>query len=82
MLAGVVLTLSMTNFPSFDEKEDVVTQYLTQVKFVLKYQVCRPQVSFSSCQQNLIETFQIGGMIALITKTTLTFSSDLLNGQK
>ena len=43
MLAGVVLTLSMTNFPSFDEKEDVVTQYLTQVKFVLKYQVCRPQ---------------------------------------
>ena len=37
MLAGVVLTLSMTNFPSFDEKEDVVTQYLTQVKFVLKH---------------------------------------------
>ena len=27
-------------------------------------------VSFSSCQQNLIKTFQIEGMIALITKMT------------
>jgi len=39
-------------------------------------------VSFSSCQRNLIKTFQIEGMIALITKMTLIFSSDLLNGQK
>jgi hypothetical protein len=30
----------------------------------------------------LIKTFQIEGMIALITKMTLIFSSDLLNGQK
>ena len=41
-----------------------------------------PTVSFSSCQRNLIKTFQIEGMIALITKMTLIFSSDLLNGQK
>ena len=41
-----------------------------------------PNVSFSSSQRNLIKTFQIGGMIALITKMTLIFSSDLLNGQK
>ena len=39
-------------------------------------------VSFSSYQRNLIKTFQIKGMIALITKITLIFSSDLLNGQK
>ena len=42
----------------------------------------RPTVSFSSCQRNLIKTFQIEGMIALITKMTLIFSSHLLNGQK
>ena len=41
-----------------------------------------PKVRFSSCQRNLIKTFQIEGMIALITKMTLIFSSDLLNGQK
>ena len=41
-----------------------------------------PLVSFSSCQRNLMKTFQIEGMIALITKVTLIFSSDLLNGQK
>ena len=34
-------------------------------------------LSFSSCQRNLIKTFQIEGMIALITKMTLIFSSDL-----
>jgi len=39
-------------------------------------------VDFSSCQRNLIKTFQIEGMIALITKMTLIFSSDLLKGQK
>ena len=31
---------------------------------------------------HMIETFQIEGMIALITKMTLIFSSDLLYGQK
>ena len=31
-------------------------------------------VSFSSCQRNLIKTFQIEAMIALITKMTLVFS--------
>ena len=41
-----------------------------------------PLISFSSCQRNLIKTFQIEGMIALITKMTLIFSSDLLNCQK
>ena len=39
-------------------------------------------VSFSSSQRNLIKTFQIEGMIALIAKMDLIFSSDLLNGQK
>ena len=39
----------------------------------------RTGVSFSSCQRNLMKTFQIEGMIALITKMTLIFSSDLLN---
>ena len=39
-------------------------------------------VSFSSCQWILIKTFQIEGMIALITKMHLIFSWDLLNGQK
>ena len=33
-----------------------------------------PQVSFSSCQPNLIKTFQIEAMIALITKMVLNFS--------
>ena len=32
------------------------------------------QVSFSSCQQNLLKTFQIETMIALITKIDLIFS--------
>ena len=36
------------------------------------------RVSFSSCQQNLIKTFQIEAMIALITKMLLIFSWDLL----
>ena len=36
-------------------------------------------VSFSSCQPNLIRTFQIE---AMITKMVLIFSWDLLNGQK
>ena len=31
-------------------------------------------VSFSSCQRNLIKTFQIDGMIALITKMAMIFS--------
>ena len=31
-------------------------------------------VSFSSCQRNLIKTFQIEGMIALIIKMDLIFS--------
>ena len=33
-------------------------------------------VRFSSCQRNLIKTFQIEGMIALITKMALIFSSE------
>ena len=33
-----------------------------------------PEVSFSSRQWNLIKTFQIEGMIALITKMDLIFS--------
>ena len=32
------------------------------------------QVSFSSCQRNLIKTFQIEAVIALITKMILIFS--------
>ena len=32
------------------------------------------KVSFSSCQRNLIKTFQIEAMIALITKMVLIFS--------
>ena len=32
------------------------------------------KVSFSSCQRNLIKTFQIEAMIALITKMILIFS--------
>ena len=31
-------------------------------------------VSFSSCKRNLIKTFQIEGMIALITEIDLIFS--------
>ena len=54
----------------------VLTQIPTEKDQVLA------QVSFSSCQGNLIKTFQIEGMIALITKMTLIFSSDLLNGHK
>ena len=33
----------------------------------------QPSVSFSSCQRNLIKTFQIEAMIALITKIILIF---------
>jgi hypothetical protein len=39
-------------------------------------------VSFSSCQRNLIKTFQIEAIIALITKMAMIFSLVLLNGQK
>ena len=35
---------------------------------------CLPQVSISSCQRNLIKTFQIEGMIEVITKMLLIFS--------
>ena len=35
-------------------------------------------INFSSCQQNLIKTFQIEAMTALITKMAMVFSS----GQK
>ena len=41
-----------------------------------------PLVSISSRQRNLIKTFQIEGMIAMITKMDLIFSRDLLCGQK
>ena len=34
----------------------------------------RTTVSFSSCQRNLIKTFQIEGIIALITKMAMIFS--------
>ena len=34
----------------------------------------KTMVSFSSCQQNLIKTFQIEAMIALITKMAMIFS--------
>ena len=44
--------------------------------------LCLVHVSFSSCQRNLIKTFQIEGMIALIAKMDMIFSSDLLNGKK
>ena len=44
--------------------------------------IVRSWVSFSSCQRNLIKTFQIEGIVALITKMALIFSWDLLNGQK
>ena len=33
-----------------------------------------PVVNFSSCQRNLIKTFQIEAMIALITKMAMIFS--------
>ena len=33
-----------------------------------------PDVSFSSCKRNLIKTFQIEAMIALITKMAMIFS--------
>ena len=39
-------------------------------------------LSFSSCQQNLIKTFQIEAINALITKMVLIFLRNLLNGQK
>ena len=35
---------------------------------------CYALVNFSSCERNLIKTFQIEGMIALITKKDLIFS--------
>ena len=41
----------------------------------LRYSIyIRTVISFSSCQRNLIKTFQIEGMIALITKMDLIFS--------
>ena len=47
-----------------------------------KERVQMHQVSFSSCQRNWKKTFHIEGMITLISKMTLIFSSELLNGQK
>ena len=45
--------------------------------FELRKSISFTYVSFSSCQRNLTKTFQIEGMIELITKMTLIFSSDL-----
>ena len=60
--------------------------YISRKRYVdhtyLFFVLYRPIVSFSSCQRNLIKTFQIDGIIALITKMDLIFSWDLLNGQK
>ena len=47
-----------------------------------KKQIQGPLISFLSCQWNLIKTFQIEAIVALITKMALIFSWDLLNGQK
>ena len=41
---------------------------------LLAYCYYYTQVSFSSCQRNLIKTFQIEAMFALITKVGLIFS--------
>ena len=60
---------------------DLHCQKVESIKW-LKHKLRGTLVSFSSCQWNLIKTFQIEGMIALITKMDLIFSSDLLNGQK
>ena len=67
------------------ESFDILTllpNYIESTKTAVSELKQDTQVSFSSCQQNLIKTFQIEGMIALITKMTLIFSSDFLNGQK
>ena len=63
----------------------VTIQYSVLIRFHVSVQTvyANPMmVNFSSCQRNLIKTFHIEGMIALITKMTLIFSSNLLNGQK
>ena len=44
--------------------------------------ILHPRVSFSSCQRNLIKTFQIEDMIALITKSDLDFFFRLVKWPK
>ena len=44
--------------------------------------IFKAEVSFSSCQRNLIKTFQMEAIIALITKMAMIFSWVLLSGQK
>jgi hypothetical protein len=51
-------------------------------QFLLTFSTINADVNFSSCQWNLIKTFQVEDMIAMITKMTSIFSSHLLNGQK
>ena len=63
----------------FQPKNYIVKQNKLRIAFYYL-----PVLNFSSCQRNLIKTFHIEGMIALIaliTKMTLNFSSDLSNGQ-
>ena len=53
------------------------------ISFNLTRAIHTARLSFASYQRrNLIKTFQMEGINALITKMTLIFSSDLLNGQK
>ena len=52
-----------------------------QFQSQLHYNTESHSVSFSSCQWNLIKTFQIEGMIALITKMDLIFSWHLLTAK-
>ena len=44
--------------------------------------LCMPFVSFSSCQWNLMKTFQIEAIIALITKMVLIFFMRLVKWPK
>ena len=61
-----------------ENEEDNITVFFTDLSLAdvrtSQHKYLPKLVSFSSCQRNLIKTFQIDGMIALITKMHLIFS--------
>ena len=60
---------------TFSVADQTVTSMFSNVAF-------RPTVSFSSCQRNLIKTFQIEAMIALIKKKGIDFFTRLVKWPK
>ena len=69
------LTPFVNTFPDFMAGGAVmITALFIAAGMEVSQTTTATKVSFSSCQRNLIKTFQIEAMIALITKMAMIFS--------